>query len=715
MLRIGMFLGDRYEILEKIGSGGMSDVYKAKCHKLNRNVAVKVLKTEFSTDTNFVIKFKKEAQSAAGLSHPNIVNIFDVGDEGDVHYIVMELIEGITLKDYIQKKGKLEIRESIGIAIQVAQGIAAAHEQHIVHRDIKPQNIIISRDGKIKVTDFGIARAASSETINSNAIGSVHYISPEQARGGYCSERSDLYSLGITIYEMITGRLPFEGDTAVAVAVLHLTGEITPPSDLVTDIPVSLEQIILKCTERKQERRYASALDLIADLKQSLMTPDDYFVRFAPLNDTSPTTILSPDELIQIKEGAKSSSNGSEKKEQQNQVPGGKNQLGKKGNGLKLDQESDDTSDDVNPKLERILNMVGIGAAVLIIGIVIVIIGNMTRIFGGKKPPAESDGNTTENVGSLLAADEVIMPDLMKLPVDQGEAILIENNLGRKWKYANSDTIEKDHIMGQEVEAGAVVKKHKQIEVTISLGPASIDIAQMNLLSKTLEEASAALIGVELKVEIKEEYHLTVEKDKLIRYEPATGIKKGDTIYLYKSLGVEIIKVKVPNLSELTEQAAKTALVDEKLGVGVITKEYSKTVEAGKVISQGTAYNTEVDSGTKVDFTVSEGLEPVPEKEKTYKYYSTLKVDFDTTSYFGPGTATEIQIAARLKQSVNGETVHRTLTLPATIGNNQKFPIVIDKIEGAYGVDKGEVEVFNIETLEVLQSYPLTFEKIEVD
>lgn len=713
MLRIGMFLGDRYEILEKIGSGGMSDVYKAKCHKLNRNVAVKVLKTEFSTDTSFVIKFKKEAQSAAGLSHPNIVNIFDVGDEGDVHYIVMELIEGITLKDYIQKKGRLEIRESIGIAIQVAQGIAAAHEQHIVHRDIKPQNIIISRDGKIKVTDFGIARAASSETINSNAIGSVHYISPEQARGGYCSERSDLYSLGITLYEMVTGRLPYEGDTAVAVAVLHLTGEITPPSSLAADIPVSLEQIILKCTEKKQERRYASAFDLIADLKQSLLTPEDSFVRITPFNDTSPTTILSQDELAQIKEGAKLSAGSGEKKEQLKQAPLANQDTGKKGSGLKLEQEAEDPSEDVNPKLERILNMVGIGAAVLIIGIVVVIIGNMTQLFGGKKPSGETDGNTTENVGSLLAADEVIMPDLKNLTVDEAEAVLIENNLGRKWKYANSDSIEKDRIMEQEVEAGAVVKKHKQIEVTISQGPASVDIAKMNLLSMTPEDARAALEEASLKVEMKEEYNDTVEKDKLIRYEPSTGVKKGDTIQLYKSLGVEIIKVKVPNLSGLTEQAAKTALSDEKLLVGVITREYSTKVEAGKVISQATDPNTEVDSGTKIDFIVSEGLEPAP--EKTYKYYSTLKVDFDTTSYFGPGTATEIQIAARLKQVVNGETVYRTLTLPATIGNNQKFPIVIDRIEGAYGVEKGEVEVYNIETLDVLQSYSLTFEKTEVN
>ena len=230
MLRPGMFLQDRYEILEEIGSGGMSDVYKARCHKLNRLVAIKVLKEEFSSDESFVSKFKMEAQAAAGLSHPNIVNVYDVIDEGSLHYIVMELIEGVTLKNYIAKRGKLDVKEAVGISIQVAQGIAAAHERNIIHRDIKPQNMIISRDGKVKVADFGIARAATAQTLSSAAMGSVHYISPEQARGGYSDARSDIYSLGITMYEMLTGRLPFEGDNTVTVALAHLEEPITRPS-----------------------------------------------------------------------------------------------------------------------------------------------------------------------------------------------------------------------------------------------------------------------------------------------------------------------------------------------------------------------------------------------------------------------------------------------------------------------------------------------------
>ena len=275
ILSAGTMLQDRYEILEKIGSGGMSEVYKAKCHKLNRLVAIKVLKSEFTSDAGFVSKFKMEAQAAAGLSHPNIVNIYDVVDDGDLHFIVMELVEGITLKSYIKKKGRLDARETIGIAIQVAQGIEAAHEQHIIHRDIKPQNMLISMDGKVKVADFGIARAVSSQTMNSTVVGTVHYISPEQARGGFSDERSDLYSLGITMYEMVTGRVPFDGENTVTVALSHLEEPIPVPSLLNPEVTPSLERIILKCTEKRPENRYANAADLIGDLRRALLNPDD--------------------------------------------------------------------------------------------------------------------------------------------------------------------------------------------------------------------------------------------------------------------------------------------------------------------------------------------------------------------------------------------------------------------------------------------------------
>ena len=249
MIKIGMVIGDRYEVLEKIGTGGMSDVYKAKDHKLNRLVAVKVLKQEFSENENFVSKFRVEAQSTAGLMHPNIVNVYDVGDEDGINYIVMELVDGITLKKYIEKKARLSVKEAVSIAIQVAMGLEAAHNNNIIHRDIKPQNIMISKEGKVKVTDFGIAKAATSNTITSNVMGSVHYTSPEQARGGYSDAKSDIYSLGITLFEMLTGRVPFNGDTTVAIAIKHIQEELPTPADYNDEIPISVEKIVLKCCQ----------------------------------------------------------------------------------------------------------------------------------------------------------------------------------------------------------------------------------------------------------------------------------------------------------------------------------------------------------------------------------------------------------------------------------------------------------------------------------
>lgn len=292
MIKLGMLIGDRYEILDKIGTGGMSDVYKAKDQKLNRFVAVKVLKQEFSENKNFVSKFRVEAQAAAGLMHPNIVNVYDVGEENGIHYIVMELVEGITLKKYIEKKVRLTTKEAISIAIQVAMGIEAAHNNHIIHRDIKPQNIIISKEGKVKVTDFGIAKAASSNTITSNVMGSVHYTSPEQARGGFSDEKSDIYSMGITFFEMLTGRVPFNGDTTVAIAIKHIQDEMPSPRIYVPEIPVSVEKIVLKCTQKSPDRRYQSMGEMIKDLKRSLINPDEDFVKIDTIEEVGKTRVV---------------------------------------------------------------------------------------------------------------------------------------------------------------------------------------------------------------------------------------------------------------------------------------------------------------------------------------------------------------------------------------------------------------------------------------
>ena len=306
MLTVGTYLADRYEIVSKIGAGGMSDVYKAKDHVLGRFVAIKVLKPEFSEDRGFVAKFRTEAQSAAGLEHPNIVNIYDVGSEEGLHYIVMEYVEGITLKTYIEKKGQLSFKEAVSIAIQVARGIEAAHNKQIIHRDIKPQNIMISTEGKVKVMDFGIARAASSNTVSSDVMGSVHYSSPEQARNGFVDGRSDIYSLGIVMYEMVTGRVPFDGDTTVAVAIQHLQEEMTPPSVYAKNLPISMEKIILKCTQKNADRRYQTMGDLLLDLKKSLINPDEDFVTLVDPNVGGETRKYNDEDLERIKKEAES-------------------------------------------------------------------------------------------------------------------------------------------------------------------------------------------------------------------------------------------------------------------------------------------------------------------------------------------------------------------------------------------------------------------------
>ena len=375
MIKIGMMIGDRYEILEKIGTGGMSDVYKAKCHKLNRYVAIKVLKQEFSENANFVSKFRIEAQAAAGLMHPNIVNVYDVGEENGIYYIVMELVEGITLKKYIEKKARLSYKEAVSIAIQVSMGIEAAHNNHIIHRDIKPQNIIISKDGKVKVTDFGIAKAATSNTITSNVMGSVHYTSPEQARGGYSDEKSDIYSLGITMFEMLTGRVPFNGETTVAIAIKHIQEEMPSPREYVPEIPVCVEQIVLKCTQKSPDRRYHSMAALIADLKKALMSPDEDFVQIENPDEAMATRTVTSRERKEINESRnKEATEGARlKKNETPQKPKKKKQPAYEE--PEEDEEDEDEEYDDDSRMEKITTLLAIIGAVLIGCAVIFLVG----------------------------------------------------------------------------------------------------------------------------------------------------------------------------------------------------------------------------------------------------------------------------------------------------------------------------------------------------
>ena len=497
MLNPGTYLQNRYEILERIGSGGMSVVYKAQCHTLNRPVAIKVLKEEFAFDDNFVSKFKMEAQAAARLSHPNIVSVYDVVDEDVLHYIVMELIEGITLKNYIEKKGHLESKEAIGIAIQVGQGIAAAHEQHIIHRDIKPQNMIISRDGKVKVADFGIARAVSTQTMNATAVGSVHYISPEQARGGYCDERSDIYSFGITMYEMVTGKVPFEGDNTVTVALAHLEEPVRRPSELVPDLSHALEQIILKCTQKRPDRRYSNVLDVIGDLRKALMNPDCDIYDLEEGDELGKTRSISRGELINMQESRKAGrENERSEEELKDDVPKPvSREKGKRRRNGHLSSRKNPEKD-VSTQFERIITGIGIVAAILIVAVVLFVFSRLTGLFRAgtsEKPTVTvSTEAATESVEVNITNNQTYVPSVLKMTEEKAREELEKAGLKMEVTGTDfSDNVAEGLVMSQVFDKDVVLEKGSVVGVTLSKGSDKVDLGELNLTVLTADNAAS--------------------------------------------------------------------------------------------------------------------------------------------------------------------------------------------------------------------------------
>lgn len=726
MLRPGVYLQDRYEILEQIGSGGMSVVYKAKCHKLNRLVAIKVLKEEFSTDSNFVSKFKMEAQAAAGLSHPNIVSVYDVIDEGKLHYIVMEVIEGITLKSYIAKKGRLEVKESIGIAIQVAQGIAAAHEQHIIHRDIKPQNMIISRDGKVKVADFGIARAVSAQTLSSAAMGSVHYISPEQARGGYSDARSDLYSLGITMYEMVTGRLPFEGENTVSIALAHLEDAMVPPSIYNPEITGSLEQIILKCTEKKPERRYASANDVINDLRKALLNPEGEFVRdpmpesirdmVASTNPMDGATVqISDGELAQIKERKRPSMPPEPVRDYQRETAATRRPQGQPepspGKKQKHTGKKHQDDDEVNPQIERLLAGAGIVVAIIIVAVVIVVFAKLGGIFqfggrsGGETQATEAVTAAPETTDASLPDTQVYMPYVVGLADGDAETKLTEEgNLIMTRSYEYFDDVPEGFVAKQDPEAGEVVSKASRVYVVISNGSDKIDLTTLGLETLDRSTAKTFLTNKNIVVEIIEEESETIERNKIIRYEPEK-VPEGGTVTLYVSTGPHVDMVAVPNITGRTEEEAIAMIGEARLTPGDTTTAYSDTVPKGSIISQSGGSDGQIEVGGKISYVVSNGPEV-----RHQRYVASINQTYDASSLIGPGAGTaSVTIVVRLHQEGGDGEVNEALTQPMTITADTPIPISFTGIVSRNGTDQGSIEVVNVDTGDVLKSYPLTF------
>ncbi len=623
MLTEGMFVGDRYEIVNKIGTGGMSDVYKAKDHTLGRFVAIKVLKPEFSEDVNFVTKFRTEAQSAAGLEHPNIVNIYDVGSENGMHYIVMEYVEGITLKTYIEKKGQLTFKESISIAIQVGRGIEAAHNKGIIHRDIKPQNIIISTEGKVKVTDFGIARAASSNTISADVMGSVHYASPEQARNGFVDGKSDIYSLGIVMYEMVTGRVPFDGDTTVAVAIQHLQEEIVPPSAYAPNLPISMEKIILKCTQKNPDRRYESMTALLADLRKALISPDEDFVVIAPVSQEK-TRVINEDEINKIKQETSNIYLSEE------DVPVHSNR--KK---AEYDEEEaydgddyEDDDDEINPKMDKAIMIMGIVAGCIIVALIIFI---LFSFFGDMKFGGSSKKNNTEISQDADTASGIEVPNLKGSTYEEAQAALNALGLGIKNVGTGaSDSYDAGQIISQTPDTGNKVEEHTTIEVTISSGKGETAIPSVTGMDESTAYNTLSNAGF---VPVKDyAYDDTVEQGKVIQQNPASGAlgKKGDNVKIVISRGSEqgsdSSTVGVPKVTGQYEDAARAAITGAGLQVGNVSSARSDSVPEGQVISQNPSADTQVNSGTAVDFVISQGAEQQEQTTKTYKMGLTIKL-----------------------------------------------------------------------------------------
>lgn len=599
MIREGVYLGKRYEILGRIGSGGMADVYKGKDHKLNRYVAIKVLKSDYRKDEVFIKKFLSEAQAAAGLMHPNVVNVYDVGQDRGLYYMVMELVEGITLKDYIEKKGRLSAKETISISIQMVTGLQAAHNQHIIHRDIKPQNIIISKDGKVKVTDFGIARATTAtQTISTSVMGSVHYTSPEQARGGVVDQKSDIYSIGITMYEMITGHVPFDGDSTVSVALKHLQEEIKSPAEEVPDIPYSLECIIMKCTQKNPGLRYHDCAALLLDLKRSLVDPEGDFVVLgaAAGGDTDRTMVMSTAELEQVQGRGRGYADDDYDDYDDD------------------DEDEDDDEDDrlrgrrqgqydrrgrknnVNPDTKRIMRILMIVAGVVIALLVLFLVGNAAGFFSGP--------------GIVATKEETVkVPDVRGMTYDEAKAELKKYDLGIK-KAAEeepSNDYAKDEIKSQDPEAGKEVKKNSTVTVVISSGEPAEKVKVPNVVDKSEADAEKILQDAGLKVTKGEPQNSdTIAAGNVISSDPAadTEVDEGTSVTIVISLGKE--EVKVPDLKNRSAADAESALAAVGL-VGSASQDYSDTVAAGNVISQSPESGTSVEKGATVSYVVSLG------------------------------------------------------------------------------------------------------------
>ncbi len=671
MLGIGTIIGDRYEILGKVGSGGMADVFRAKDNRLNRFVAIKILKQEYSEDTKFVARFRGEAQAIAAISHPNIVAIYDVGEymagvDNTMYYIVMEMVEGITLKKYIEEKKRLGVREAVGISIQIANGLEAAHNNNIIHRDIKPQNILMARDGTAKVTDFGIAKAASSNTITANTMGSVHYISPEQARGGYSDMKSDIYSLGVTMYEMLSGTLPFTGESAVAVALSHLQEDAMGLHDIDPNLPVGLCNIVNKCMQKKTELRYSSAEELIDELKMFLQNPDGNYGIIKPLYEDGGTIEMSKEDLDRLK--------GASRENKVNVTP-----IVDKKNKKKIEDE-DDKNSDVDPKLEKALVFGSVAVAIIIGLIIIYTFGRFIGWWGNSSSEDQNPGTTTQQEATPTPAgqEQYVIEDFANQPKEKVTFALEQEEIKYTIEEQPSDDVEKGNVIGTNPAAGSSVVRGTTIEVYVSTGIEQISVPDTTGL--TITDAITKLQKKGFSVKQGDDVYSNQESGKVAYTKPGAGEKtdKGATITIYQSKGVETKYATVPSLIGMTRSQAKAALSNVKLKYGSETRNYSST-KKNRVCVQSVAAGKQVEEGTAVDVTLSLG------EETTYRYVGQVSGGISNPFEYETDDAATIKIV--LTQD------GKQTTLIENTMSYHDFPYPLTNIEGT-SANQGTVTVY---------------------
>ena len=551
----GRLLGNRYEIIEKIGSGGMATVYKAKCHVLNRYVAIKILRDEFTTDDEFIKRFEVEAQSEARLTHPNIVSIYDVGVDGNLYYIVMELIQGKTLKEIIVKeKGPLPWKWSINVSIQIASALEMAHRNNIIHRDIKPHNIIITEDGVAKVTDFGIAKAVSNSTITAfgTTIGSVHYFSPEHARGGFTDAKSDLYSLGVVMYEMVTGRVPFDADTPVSVALKHMQEEPVEPIELNPNLPIAVNKIIMRALQKDTTLRYQTASEMLVDLKKSLKDPEGDFVEELEYDPTARTQVIDTNAYRDNKQT--------------------KNSSGKKDGKFKT----------------FVKTHKGLSIFIGLLLLFVLSLGGTMLVLNLTNPP------------------EVAMPNVVGLSKEEAQKEI--ENVKLKFEIEKEEynkDVPEGFIISQDptyMEKFNKVKQGSTVKVVVSKGEEKTTVPKVVGMEK--DKAVKALEDAKLKVEIVEESSKKVQEGYVISQEtsPDTEAFAGDTIKIHVSTGVE--KATVPDVIGKSQADAKKTLEAQGFVVAVTTSEDSSK-ENGIVLKQSLDSGKTVEKGSTVTITVN--------------------------------------------------------------------------------------------------------------